>query len=160
MMRSWSWIFGFLGGLAVLGFLAYAGLVDSIEPPYAVAGGLGAAMIGAWLWLDRENLGVWGNARGTRYTGSAVLVAALGLVLAVAVNVLANRYDKRWDVTTTGAFSLSDQTISLVEGLDRPISVTGFFTMESQAEKEKFQTLMEGYTARSSNISLDRKSVV
>ena len=60
-MRSWSWIFGFLGGLAVLGFLAYAGLVDSIEPPYAVAGGLGAAMIGAWLWLDRENLGVWGK---------------------------------------------------------------------------------------------------
>ena len=154
-MRSWSWILGLLGGLAVLGFLAYAGLVDSIETSYAIAGGVGAAMIGAWLWLDRESLGAWGAARGTRYTSSAVLVAALGLVLAVALNVLASRYDKRWDVTTTGRFSLSDQTISLIEGLDRPISVTGFFTMESQGEKEKFQTLMEGYTQHAKNLSFN-----
>lgn len=152
-MRNWSWILGFLGGLAVLGFLAYAGLVDSIETPYAVAGGLGAALIGAWLWLDRESLGTWSAQRGTRYTGTAVFVAVLGFALAVAVNVLANRYDKRWDVTSTGRFSLSDQTISLVSALDQPITVTGFFTLESQAEKEKFQTLMEGYTQHSKQIS-------
>lgn len=154
-MRNWTWILGFLGGVLVLGFLAYAGLVDQIETPFAVGGGVGAALIGLWLWLDRESLSAWGAQRGTRYTGSALLIAVLGGALAVAVNVIAYRYDKRWDLTTTQRFSISEQTKSVLKGLDQPVTVLAFFTLESQAEKEQFETLMEGYRQHSTLLTVE-----
>lgn len=155
VMRSWSWILGFIGGVIVLGFLAYAGLVDTIDTPFAVGGGVGVALIAAWLWLDRSALSAWSGERGSRYTGSALLVTVLGLAVAVAVNVIAFRYDKRWDVTSTKRFSLSDQTKSVLAGLDKPITISAFFTLESQAEREQFETLTEGYKQHSTLITIE-----
>lgn len=155
VMRSRSWILGFIGGLIVLGFLAYAGLSDTIETPFAVGGGVGIALIAAWLWLDRSALSSWSSERGSRYTGSALLVTLLGFAVAVALNVIAFRYDKRWDVTSTGRFALSDQTKSILAGLDKPITISAFFTLESQTEREDFETLTDGYKQHSTLIKVE-----
>lgn len=154
-MRGWYWLLGFVGGVIILGFLAYAGLVETIETPYAVGAGVGAALIGLWLWLDRETLAAWGAQRGTKYTGAAVLVAVLAAAVTVAVNVIAYRYDKRWDVTSGGRFSLADQTKSVLEALDRPVKVLAFFTLESQGEKDKLETLLEGYQQHSTLLEVE-----
>jgi ABC-type uncharacterized transport system len=126
-MRAWSWTLGFLGSLLIVSFLVYALRVDHIETPWAIAGGIGAALVGAWLWLDRVSLGQVASSRGAKYTTTALLMVVVAAGVTVALNVLAHRYDKRWDVTSSKRYALSDQTIKVLAGLDREIQVIAFF---------------------------------
>ena len=52
------------------------------------------------------------------------ILVALGIV--VAVNYLATRQSKRWDLTENQAYSLSDQTVKVLQGLDAPVQITVF----------------------------------
>jgi uncharacterized membrane protein YhaH (DUF805 family) len=45
------------------------------------------------------------------------------LAVLVTTNVLANRYDKSWDATANKQFSLADQTIKVVKGLNRDVHI-------------------------------------
>jgi hypothetical protein len=68
----------------------------------------------------------WLKARQTRYgaylaTYLLVIVAVLG-----ATNWLANRHNKSFDSTSNKRFSLSDQTIKIVKGLNRDVTITYF----------------------------------
>lgn len=154
-MRSFAWVLGFIGGGLVLAFLINAALVDSITTPWAVTGGVGALLFAGWLFADRESLGAAASSRGARFTSTALVLSLLGLGLAVASNVLANRYDKRWDLTSTGRFTLSDQTDSILKGLDREVKVVAFFSLESMGEKEQFEDLIEGYSQKSTLLKVE-----
>ena len=44
----------------------------------------------------------------------------------VAINYLASRENKRWDLTAAGQFTLSDQTRKVLQGLDAPLKVLVF----------------------------------
>ncbi|MCK6503002.1 GldG family protein [Myxococcota bacterium] len=147
-MRSWSWILGFLGGLGVLAFLAYAAFVDRVETPYAVAGGAALALVIAWVALDRQALQQALTARGARYSATASLLVLVVGAIAVALNVLAARYDERLDLTSSQRFSLSAQTDEVLAGLAQEIEVLAFFPAGS-AEESTFKDLVEGYESRS-----------
>src|SRR5260370_6791079 len=68
----------------------------------------------------------WLKARQTQYTAyAAVYVLVVSAVLA-AGNSLANRYDKSYDSTANKQFSLSDQTIKVVKGLNRDVQFNSF----------------------------------
>jgi hypothetical protein len=66
----------------------------------------------------------WLKARQTKYT--AYLTAYLLVVLAavVAINWLSNRHNKSYDSTTNKRFSLSDQTIKVVRGLQKDARIS------------------------------------
>ncbi len=57
--------------------------------------------------------------RSAREGANLTLTAVLLLVAAVGLNVVADRRNVSWDVTSTGQFSLAPQSIRIVEGLDR-----------------------------------------
>ena len=58
----------------------------------------------------------------------SLAVASVGVVLAIlfAINYLASRHNKRWDLTASKQFSLSDQTKKVVQGLTKPVCVLVF----------------------------------
>ncbi len=66
----------------------------------------------------------WLKARQTRY--SAYLAAYLLVVLAVlvAVNFLTNRHNLSYDSTSNKRFTLSDQTLKVVRGLEKDARIT------------------------------------
>lgn len=68
----------------------------------------------------------WMKARQTKY--SAYITVYILVILAVlgVANFLANRYDKSWDSTANKQFSLSEQTVKAVKGLQKNVSVTYF----------------------------------
>jgi ABC-type uncharacterized transport system involved in gliding motility auxiliary subunit len=68
----------------------------------------------------------WLKARQTQYTAYASVYILVVLAVLVAVNFLANRYDKSYDSTTNKQFSLSDQTIKVVKGLKTDVQMTYF----------------------------------
>lgn len=154
-MRGLSWLLGFIGGIVILAFVLYASFVDKIETAWAVAGGVGVLLVFAWLYLDRAALGLAASARGARYTSGALTLVGVGLGLAVAVNVAAHRYDRQWDITFTQRHSLSAQTISVLQGLDRSVTIHAFFTLQSMGEEQQLKDLLEKYQRYTTLITVE-----
>lgn len=153
-MKRFAWLLGVLGGFALVSFGVYAAFVDKVAAPWAVVGGVGAALVIAWLALARDEISRYASARGTRYSTTALVTVLIGGGIVVALNILANRYDKRWDVSASQRYALSDQTKKIVRGLDKDVRVMAFFTSGSQ-EESKFKALVEGYQQLSDHIEVE-----
>jgi gliding motility-associatede transport system auxiliary component len=68
------------------------------------------------------------------------------LAVVVLANFIAGRHHVRKDLTENKAFSLSDQTLKVLEALPRPVTVIAFY--EEGPPKEKLQDLLKEYTVR------------
>jgi ABC-type uncharacterized transport system involved in gliding motility auxiliary subunit len=55
---------------------------------------------------------------------AASVVVVLGIL--VAINYLASRHNKRWDLTAAKQFSISDQTKKVLQGLQKPVHIRVF----------------------------------
>ncbi len=92
--------------------------------PYLVWTGLAAVlmyMAGQWRELARLFRG-----RQARYGTLATVSIIVVLGILVSVNYVGARENKRWDLTANKAFSLSDQTRSVLTELDAPLQVMVF----------------------------------
>jgi ABC-type uncharacterized transport system involved in gliding motility auxiliary subunit len=153
----WSVALAMLGGILVLGFLIYAlyiGDLKALETPWIVGGVAGAAMVGGWLYVARDSLRQLASSQGARYSSVAIAMTAMALGIVVALNVVASRYDERWDLTEAGLFTLSDQTISIIEGLESDVTILAFFSAGS-GEEMKFRDLVEGYEQHTSHLKIE-----
>lgn len=68
----------------------------------------------------------WLKARQTRYTGYVTLYILIIIGVLGLANFLAQRYNKSWDSTANKQFSLSDQTIKVVKGLNQDVTIDYF----------------------------------
>ncbi len=84
---------------------------------------------------------------------SAAIGASAALAIAVFVNILAARHYKRWDVTETGRYTLTDVTRSTLRGLDEPIDVWVLLGAGDPMRERVRQTLI-GYSAESPQLSV------
>jgi ABC-type uncharacterized transport system involved in gliding motility auxiliary subunit len=94
----------------------------------------------------------WLKARQTRYgaylaTYLLVIVAVLG-----ATNWLANRHNKSFDSTSNKRFSLSDQTIKIVKGLNRDVTITYF---DKSNEFPRAKDLLDRYSNLSTKLQIN-----
>ncbi|RKH88581.1 hypothetical protein D7Y21_14255 [Corallococcus sp. AB045] len=78
---------------------------------------LGAAMLAAYVVTHRQELGRSGTRRTGRFLASSVLTTLVVLGVLVALNVLAFRKNRRWDLTQERIFSLAPQTVQTLAGL-------------------------------------------
>ena len=74
------------------------------------------------------------------------------LALLIAVNYLASRRNKRWDLTANQQFSLSDQTRQILQKLDAPIKVRVF---DQPAQFDRFRDRLNEYPYVSKQVSVD-----
>ena len=86
-------------------YLTYAGLVCIL-----------LYMIGQW----RDIVDFFGK-RHARYGTVSIVSILVALGIVVAVNYLGTRQNKRFDLTENQAYSLSEQTIKVLQGLDSPV---------------------------------------
>jgi ABC-type uncharacterized transport system involved in gliding motility auxiliary subunit len=137
----------------VIGFL---GIVFAVAPyVFFFSGGgsapltntllFGAALL-CWLFFLAVNfksliIGLRGAALRLAYGGmmTVVFVAIVALV-----NVLAIRHNFRWDLSGSGQFSLSPQTVKILKTLDRDVTVT-LFVQDLGRTKEVLHGLTDGY---------------
>jgi ABC-type uncharacterized transport system involved in gliding motility auxiliary subunit len=92
------------------------------------------------------------KARQTKYWGYAGTYIVVIIAVLAGINFLANRYDKSWDSTANKQFSLSDQTIKVVEGLKRDIHVTYFGGNETFTQA---RDLLDRYSSLSPKFHVD-----
>ena len=128
--------FGFPAKEQYATYLAWGGLVAVL-----------AYTLGQW----REIAAVF-QGRQARYgtlTGVSILVV-LGIL--VALNYIGARQNKRWDVTSNKAFSLSDQTRTILQKLDSPLQIEVF---AQEQDFPRFQDKLKEYEYLSKKISTD-----
>ncbi len=132
MMKKWSSAFGALG-LAILfaGLLGYYVRSTWTWFEYAALG-IGGIFILAYLILNFRELLAALTQRGALQTGNAVLMALLVLAILAVINFLSNQHGKRLDTTAAKQFSLSEQTIKVLQGLQDDLEITAFFLPQDQ----------------------------
>jgi ABC-type uncharacterized transport system involved in gliding motility auxiliary subunit len=117
---------------------------------YLAWGGLAAVIL--------YTLGQWRDIvdffrrRQARYGALATISVLVALAIAVAVNYLGSRQNKRWDLTANQQNSLSEQTVKVLQGLTAPVKFTVF---ERQTEMERFRTRLTEYGYNSDQVSVE-----
>jgi len=107
----------------------------------------------AGLVLNRDR--VVAALRGKRARGAGASAGYVLTVLAVIVlaNFLSTRHHKRFDLTENKAFSLSEQTIKVVESLPREVAVTAFYR-EAEPARQKLEDLLAEYRYHSPKLTV------
>lgn len=122
-------------------YLAWAGLVCIL-----------AYLAGQW----REARDFY-KTRQARYGTVSIVSVLVVLGILIAVNYLAARQNKRWDLTANQVYSLSEQTVKVLQGLDAPVKMTAFVaTNPSQGPTEdQMRSRLEEYTYHSPHVSIE-----
>jgi ABC-type uncharacterized transport system involved in gliding motility auxiliary subunit len=139
-MQGYASLIGWLGGVAILfGLLSLLLQLLSGSPMlgsdlwwilgnFAVGAVLLAVALFSSLDALRERMHSEEARRAGKYGTSALLATALGIVLLGMLAFLSTRYHARWDWTEAGSHSLSPQTLTLLEGLERDVEVTALYS--------------------------------
>ena len=81
---------------------------------------------------------------------AASVVVVLGIL--VAINYLASRHNKRWDLTAAKQFSISDQTKKVLQGLQKPVHIRVFDRSEGFP---RFRERLDEYRYVSKQVSVE-----
>ena len=96
-----------------------------------------------------------GRAFSGREAQFGSLAVASGLVvlgILVAINYLASRHNRRWDLTAARQYTLSDQTRKILQDLQKPVGVKVFAQPD---DFERFRDRLDGYQYASKQLSVE-----
>lgn len=99
----------------------------------------------------REIVGTFSRrqARYGLYSGISLLVV-LGIL--IGINYIASRQNKRWDLTASQEFTLSDQTKRVLQSLDRPLKLLVF---EREDRMQPFRDRLSEYQYLSRQVQVE-----
>ncbi|HMD98495.1 MAG TPA: GldG family protein [Terriglobia bacterium] len=93
------------------------------------------------------------TARGARILagGNLALYTLVFLAIVVVVNWFVSQHDRHWDLTPNKQYSLSPQTLKLLKGLDRSVTIYAFDHKEGFRES---RDLLNNYSAGSRRVTV------
>jgi ABC-type uncharacterized transport system involved in gliding motility auxiliary subunit len=139
---------GILVVIAALAASSYEKLPGRVEY-YLAAGALLVVIHLALRWQDIAR----GRGRQLRYGGNMVVVVAGVLGILGALNYIAFRRDKTWDLTKGRRYSLSDQTRKILQGLKEDVTIR-YFQRGSAPDLQAGQEHMKSFEAASPRIKV------
>ena len=148
-------ILGMVGWLGVaLVFAAVA--IRFLKPEYqqyynglAIAGLVCTLLYILSQWRE---IGQSFSGRQARYGSLAAASVLVVIGILAAINYLAARHNRRWDLTSARQFSLSDQTKKVLADLKEPIKIRVFARTE---DFQRFRDRLDEYTYQSKNVSVE-----
>lgn len=153
-------IVGILGWLGVA--LVVAAVVLRFTKPetpelyqrLAMAGLVVTVIYALTQWRD---IGRSFSGRRMQYGSIATGSVLIFLAILVGINWVANRQNKRWDLTESKQFSLSDQTKQIIRSLNAPLSIKVFYAPDAQGQSpvQGYRDQLEGYQYLSKQVSVD-----
>jgi ABC-type uncharacterized transport system involved in gliding motility auxiliary subunit len=120
----------------------------------AIAGLVVTLVYAATQWRDIQRSFAGRRMQyGSIATGSVVIFIAI----LAGINWVANRQNKRWDLTESKQFSLSDQTKQIITTLKAPLHIKVFYAPDQNGQSpiQSYRDQLEGYQYLSSQVSVD-----
>jgi ABC-type uncharacterized transport system involved in gliding motility auxiliary subunit len=116
----------------------------------AIHAGAGVLALIAYLSTGLENLRSFVGERSTRYGTSTVLASLIFIAILAVLNFLAYRHHHRFDLTSEKVYSLSPQSVQVLNGLTQDLRLEGF--VEGGANPE-LDDLLKNYSAASGKVT-------
>lgn len=104
-------------------------------------------MAGQW-----REIGAAYDKRQTRYGTLSIVSILVVLAILVAVNYLGVRENKRWDLTSNQAYSLSEQSLKVLQGLDAPVKLTVY---DQTTGFDRFRERLDTYKYNSDKVTTE-----
>ena len=145
-LRNLSRHFGWLALLcAIAAVFCYRLLLDS--HPWSVTAALAAALLlfvlyAVFQW-ERIVKALTGGRTQSVANTLVVLIAALAIL--GVLNYLAAQHNKRFDLTSSGLFTLAEQSRNVARSLDAPVDVYAFLRIADTEVRREFDDLMDAY---------------
>ncbi|MFW6063396.1 MAG: GldG family protein [Chloroflexota bacterium] len=118
--------------------------------------GAGAVLLLLFAVARPDNVREFIAGRQARYGASTVLSVLFFASIAVLLYWLAYQNDSwRLDITETGEFSPPQETVQLLQDLEQPIHVIGFYTVDLAQQRDRAQTILESLAANSDRLSFE-----
>ena len=151
---DWRSILGILSLVAlaatVISYLIYETRGSSMR----VSGTAAIVLVAAY--LASGGLGQLRFFRSRQFfRGSASTVYTVAVIgILIVVNALAGQANWRWDLTHEGMFTLSDQTVSILQDLRDDVHITAFFP-EGSGITDEVESLLREYQYHSSHVHVN-----
>ncbi|MCO5113331.1 MAG: GldG family protein [Bdellovibrionaceae bacterium] len=132
MVKKWAFLYLFVAAFC----LALAGipfLLGVWFPFLYLVVVLGLASFGAWVYYNRSQLVEFLGARSTKNGMSNGAIIFLGFLVLIGINFLSVRYNKSWDITKDQVNSLSAESFKVLDELDEPVSIIGYYQGKQHA---------------------------
>jgi ABC-type uncharacterized transport system involved in gliding motility auxiliary subunit len=113
---------------------------------------LGVFALVLWATSSRDTFGTLVGHRATRYGINAAVYSVGFIGLLVAINYILALHHRRFDLTAEHVFSLSPQSVKVVQELKQPLKLYGFVAQGSNPQAE---ALYQSYTYASPRISYE-----
>ena len=148
-------VLGLVGWLGVA--LVFAGVaIRFLKPEYqqyynglAIAGLVCTLLYILSQWRE---IGQSFSGRQARYGSLAAASVLVVIGIIGAINYLAARHNRRWDLTAARQFSLSDQTKKVLKDLKEPVAIRVFARTE---DFQRFRDRLDEYTYQSKKVTTE-----
>lgn len=107
--------------------------------------GLTVVLLAAGILLEPDRVRRALTGRQARYGSNALLLSVAVLGILAVINYLAVHNPQSWDVTEDQQYSLSPESVALVETLDSPVQVKGFYTPNLARARDNLKPLLDQY---------------
>jgi ABC-type uncharacterized transport system involved in gliding motility auxiliary subunit len=94
------------------------------------------------------------NWRTLKYGSHASLFTIIVLAVVCILYILVMRHNRRFDVTQAKRFTLAEQSVKLLQGLQYPIKVIGFYSL-AERDRETFTDLVKQYAQHTDKLSYE-----
>jgi ABC-type uncharacterized transport system involved in gliding motility auxiliary subunit len=145
-------------GAAGLGFLAAGVLLRLLQPErdrvwasFLIAGLVLSVIYLVNHWQEVLRLA---GRRSAREGANSVALAVVVVGIAVAINYIANRHQKRWDFTAARQYTLSEQTSKVLSGLESDLSIV-LLDNPTTGRALAARDLLELYDGESERVSFE-----
>jgi ABC-type uncharacterized transport system involved in gliding motility auxiliary subunit len=126
-IRSYAGVIAIAGLVLLVG----SGILYFINRTWAIetqlGAGVGSVMLLGAVLLRPDAVQTALTGRSVKYGSHAIVMSLAFIGILAFVNIILFKHDREYDLTETGRFTLSDQTIKVLKNLDEPVQVMGFF---------------------------------
>ena len=143
---------GWVGTALVFGAVAVRFIRPEWDQYATWAAWAGLALVVVYTLGQWREILEYFRRRQARYGAVATVGVLVALAIAVAVNYLGTRQNKRWDLTASRQNSLSEQTVKVLQGLQGPVKFTVF---DRQTGFDRFRGRLDSYAYNSRQVSVE-----
>jgi ABC-type uncharacterized transport system involved in gliding motility auxiliary subunit len=137
--------------LLVLGFILNTMMPERQTVSLSI-GGFGLLLLVTGLILNKERVVAFLTGRRGRAAGASAGYTITVVAIIVLINFLAGRHHARYDSTENKTFSLSEQTLKVLESLPREVRATAFYR-DSEPTRGRLDDLVAEYRYHSSKLT-------
>ncbi|MCB0281478.1 MAG: Gldg family protein [Calditrichae bacterium] len=151
-MKKLSNIFGLAGIILVAAALIWYSISKLWEVSNWILLILGIAGLAYFLFDFYKNREKEISQRSLKQGSNVVVQTVVVLVIVALLAFVSTRRHYRADLTENNLYSLSDQTLKLLEDLQKPVDIKAFFR---SSEQRGAKDLLDEYSYRSTNLSYE-----